>query len=563
MRNTVLVSKQFFIEYKSTTIFLIVGALISILHINVFYYSHDTPKWVVFDLFLSAYALFCMGGRRVLSFSYIGCFVLIILYFMLLSLVWSPHKVAGLEFILRFVLTFLFGYCLIVCESEKKLWHLLMILVLVSAFAFSTVFMIEHYVMKITYNVGNFSPIGFMNNAGQVFNIWIPVLVAYCFQARNRKVLILSIIILLLIVHVLMEAATRATIVGLMISELVVFFIVLVKSRSFKQSIRFILINILLLSGCLVYSFLNVSSTDRMYDKLTSFTDSQTYKGMGSRYDMFVNTWEMAKDNPLGVGVNNFEYIHPKYAFPGTDHASPMVSEKVILRTPHNIILKMYSELGIIGGTFFAFLLMCLFFCAFYNALKGEIYDKWLLIATMSTLFHSLLSAVFLTPVSLFFSSILFAVIIKRFYINFNVRFEIAVKIPRGAYVLLLLVPAMSLSWMASEFYAFRGLVRQDISDLELSLKFNSSNDRALYNLSQIRWYRFKDSKGSLKNIDEFLSLYPYHISGLMIKAERQWLLKDYIGANYTLSKLLSFYPKFDRAKRLHFMVNQHLRKTT
>ncbi|MBU2712204.1 O-antigen ligase family protein [Zooshikella harenae] len=563
MKNIVLVRKQLFFEYKNTIIFLIVGALISILHINVFYYSHDTPKWVVFDVFLSICSLFCLRRRHVLSFSYIGGLVLILLYFMLLSLVWSPHKVAGLELTLRFSLTFLFGYCLIIDVSASRLLRLLMIAVFVSAFAFSIVFIIEHYVIKAPYNVGNFSPIGFMNNAGQVFNIWVPVLVAYCFHVMNKKILTLSVIILLLIVHVLMEAATRATIVGLMLSELIVFFIVLVQTRSFKQSIRFILINILLLSSCLAYSFLNISGTDRMYDKLISFTDSQTYKGMGSRYDMFVNTWEMAKDNPLGVGVNNFEYIHPKYAFPGTDRASPMVSEKVILRTPHNIILKMYSELGVIGGTFFALLLMCLFLCAFCNALKGEFYDKWLLIATMSTLFHSLLSAVFLTPVSLFFSIILFAVILKRFYINFNVRFKFTVKIPRSVCVLLLLVPAISLSWMASEFYAFRGQLRQDISDIKLSLKFNPSNDRALYNLSQIRWYRFKDAKGSLKNIDEFLLLYPYHISGLMIKAERQWLLKDYIGANYTLSKLLSFYPKFDRARRLHFMVNQYLRKAT
>jgi O-antigen ligase len=61
----------------------------------------------------------------------------------------------------------------------------------------------------------------------------------------------------------------------------------------------------------------------------------------------------MTIDNPIGVGINNFEYFHPKYAKPGTAAASTMVNEHSILRTPHNLILKLYSELGYFGGSIF------------------------------------------------------------------------------------------------------------------------------------------------------------------------------------------------------------------
>lgn len=63
------------------------------------------------------------------------------------------------------------------------------------------------------------------------------------------------------------------------------------------------------------------------------------------RIIMYMNTVRMILDNPLGVGLNNFEYIHPLYGQAGTPMASPFMNEAEILKQPHNFYLKSISEL--------------------------------------------------------------------------------------------------------------------------------------------------------------------------------------------------------------------------
>ena len=134
------------------------------------------------------------------------------------------------------------------------------------------------------------------------------------------------------------------------------------------------------------------------------------YLSMGTtkREALFRNTFEMALENPKGVGVNNFEYLHPKYANLDT-RPSPYVSDSTILRTPHNISLKMFSEVGYIGGIVFILIVLSILWSGLKSAYFGTYTEKWLFVALFALLFHAHFSAVFLTPGSLFFAVLLFS----------------------------------------------------------------------------------------------------------------------------------------------------------
>ncbi len=542
------------IENPGYYFILVTGLFISTLHFNVFYYSHDTPKWFVFDIATTLFVAYSLRNQKQIQFSYLGALVLTLIYLMVISLWWAPHKVAGVEFILRFTNAALVIYCLLKRYSQEKLLEIVLNTIFISALGFSCLFILERYILELSFNVGTFSPIGFINNTSAVFNIWVPGLVIYAVTyQKNRTKLVLSIFTLLVVISVLMEAGTRGAILGLSLSELVIFLIVLRKNA--KQAVAFLTITALLLLGIGIYNVSDSLQNGRLDAKLSVMKNSIGQAGE-SRINMLQNTWQMTLDNPFGVGVNNFEYIHPKYAQVGTQGASSFVNENQILRTPHNILVKIFSELGLIGGSLFTILIIFCFFVAIYNAFKGCYIDKWLFVGVSATLFHTMVSAVLLTPASLFFFVLLMTAVIKRSMLQNRVERRFRLRLPliiKGSYLTIII---FSCSMVFSEYFAFKGRTDYDGDYLIEAVKFNPQNDRALLNLSQYYYYRNKDLEASLDSIDRFLSLYPYHIAGLMMKAERHYQLENMNEAKKTLDKLLDIYPGYKKANRLEQLVS-------
>ena len=198
-------------------------------------------------------------------------------------------------------------------------------------------------------------------------------------------------------------------------------------------------------------------------------------------------------------------------------------------------------------------LVLCyIFFCALYSAFKGNYIDKWLFVGVSATLFHSLFSAVFLTPVSLFFSVTLFSVVTARSLLK--VRFHFSLISFRFAFCFLPILSAMSL---ASEYYSFHGQKRFDSRLLEIALVLNPYNDRALYKLSDVQLRRERNIEDSLTSISRFIAMNPYHIGGLLNKAERLYQIGKLEEAQNTLDKVLDFYPSFMKAKRLQQVIQR------
>ena len=560
IENTTKKLKGISLLWNIPAMLVMSGVLISCFHINLFYYSYDTPKWFIFETvtFAIIISYFFRSPQKNISFNFIGLTALLLVYYMGISLLWAANKAVGIAFILHFINAILLIYVLIKTYDSKKMITILLNTCFYSALAFCILFYFERYVLGHTnYNVGNYSPIGFMNNAGAVFNIWIPVLVLFIvkqYKAKNKILLTLSIITTLLIVSILMEAGTRGTIIGLSLCELIVFAITFRKNK--KMAFIYLAVTTLLLSGMVTYKLFDALQDGRLHGRMlalsTNIADSS-----GQRIQQLTNTWEMTLDNPMGVGVNNFEFTHPKYGKPGTKNASPYVNERQILVSPHNLLLKIYSELGIIFGSIFALIIIYLFISALINAIKGGYIDKWLFVGLGATLFHSMVSAVIITPVSLFFSSILMAVIIKRSTelniltcINLIFR-KNTLKIPFTIKVIYLITPIFYCGIITSDYLAHNGIINRDLKKIKQAVNINPYNSRALYRLSFYELGANHNTEQSLAYIDQFLNGYPYHIAGLLIKAERHFQLKEYRLAENTINKLVAFYPSFKKAQRL------------
>jgi O-antigen ligase len=82
--------------------------------------------------------------------------------------------------------------------------------------------------------------------------------------------------------------------------------------------------------------------------------------GGNGRSDLWKVAWQAGQDHPiLGVGLNNFRVVSPKYVRkPGTLHFVDLIAEKP--HVVHNTYLQMFTETGIVGlGLFLFFVGAC------------------------------------------------------------------------------------------------------------------------------------------------------------------------------------------------------------
>ncbi|MDP2575239.1 O-antigen ligase family protein [Vibrio penaeicida] len=468
---------------------------------------------------------------------------------MVTSFVWSSHVYAGIEFLFRFALFGLSFSLLVTIYNREQRKNLLLSSSVLSATLFSITFFIERW-MNIPVNNGAFTPIGFTNNAGHIFNIWIPALcyIAWCNRFRFLCLLGVSFV-LLSVLHVLNISHIRTTVIALALGGLVFLFLQsrrLLKRGKLSLRIPLVIIGIASLVGYSTsqLSFALPHTLSASFSAIEEPLDS--YR---PRLNMVLNSWDMLKENPFGVGANNFEFQHPEFAKVGTHQASEFVSEKQILKTPHNFLAKVFTELGWIGGILFLLLYLWLIVKAFQLVI-AEPNRWWIFIALFAFLTHSLLSQVFLSPMSYIFAILLFAALIRD-------KKEVTIAKPSNKTVLssvaifALIVPALSFMTTVSHFYHYQGASNQNIEKLVKSVSIYPGNEAAWLELSMAYFYGPKDLDSAIAASESFLSLNPNHIYGRHFYGMLLVYNKDCAKAVQTLGGLLKYYPSYKKAEHL------------
>ncbi len=545
------------------------AALISTVHFSAFYYQYDQPKWFIFEVSFATVITFLLTQQAQITFGPIAILCIALMYLMFCSLFWASHPLAGVEFIVHCGLAFALVNFIVNAISTEKLPLINNAVISIASLFFVMVFLLERGFSQGSYSIGSFSPIGFVNNLGQVFNIWLPLALVSVFIHKNKTLYkVFFLVLAFVLVFILSEAGTRGSIFGLIIGEVFLFLIVSIA----KRKVQYHLLTVsLLLTIAVVVSHFEYGKESRsgvkIENTIAGLIKGDVDKVSSKRLQMYLNTWNMMLDNPIGVGANNFEYIHPYYGQVGTPGASAYLNESNILRTPHNFILKLFSELGLLGGTLCCLLYLVVGCVTLFNAIKGNYIDHGLFIACFALLFHSLLSAVFLTPVSLFFSCLLFASILsrhKRLYPYSWINTKVTLRssgLKTGVKLLMACVPAFALTKLSSHHLATKGVRQFNEKQLIRAVHIYPGNERAWFDLARVQHDMGRPIEVSLLTLERFLTLYPYHIGASFLRA--QWLIE--VGklkeSEYQLRRLLEYYPGFDRAKYLLRYVHVLLQK--
>ena len=123
---------------------------------------------------------------------------------------------------------------------------------------------------------------------------------------------------------------------------------------------------------------------------LTSMLDEGADRG---RYGLWRNTASMVKDHPLlGVGLGNWEYHYPAYA--RGDH----VNVNAAPRRPHNDLLWILSETGVLGLLAYLFLIAVTFRQALQVIRVGSGGDRLFALAMLAVMVAHLVDGMFNFP---------------------------------------------------------------------------------------------------------------------------------------------------------------------
>ncbi len=164
------------------------------------------------------------------------------------------------------------------------------------------------------------------------------------FKQSAWKYLALGLIVVLAVLIVVLQA--RGMLVGLGIFFLLMFIYGIFLDTSKKRFSSKIILGMGLISiiglGTISY-FLVDSST------LISRLDPSTYaesRGANERFALWGYSWGLIKENPItGVGANNWKVAYQQFGLEAIDR----LKYGKALGNPHNDILKIWSEIGIIG----------------------------------------------------------------------------------------------------------------------------------------------------------------------------------------------------------------------
>jgi O-antigen ligase len=131
---------------------------------------------------------------------------------------------------------------------------------------------------------------------------------------------------------------SRGGLIGL--AALMVFLLVLLRGG------RAVLV--LVMAGAVLAALLYVAASPHSLDRITSFDAEGT-----GRADLWRVAWQMALDNPLGVGLDNFRAVSWEYAqaVGPITHLHHLVDRPVVA---HSTYLQLLAETGVVGLVLFA-----------------------------------------------------------------------------------------------------------------------------------------------------------------------------------------------------------------
>jgi O-antigen ligase len=536
------------------------SCLIVTTHWSGIYYQYDSIKWWLLDVFLATYVIINVLSCDQINLSKLGALVLIFLGWGLISTLWACHHYAALETSARYILLAASIYFLSRQLTSQSAEIFLLTVAISSCSCFFIVLATERYLLGQPYQAANYTPLGFINHAGHVYIFWIPVLFWGAIKF-HKYYSTLCAIFLIATLSLLADSAIRASIVGLGVA------CIILGAAYFKtdKSITFKTIGMLSLLAIALVTVSSYQSNDSTINsKLTRVVNAPNLNYASSdRILMYKNTVRMILDNPFGVGLNNFEYIHPLYGQAGTPNASPFMNEAEILKQPHNYYLKAISELGWLGGLAVFCLIFGLIKPAFHLKEDKGSWGYLCLLILVATFLNALFCAVFSNPASLWFFLLVTAsyLAITKFSIS-----TVTIDITQIGRITLVGVAftfiGFSCASLSSQVIANEGFKTQDTVRIRRATEIYPGNERAWFDLAIALYEQDNNPSEAIIVMRRFLSFYPYHIGGRFKITQWYCFQREFARCRAEALHLLSYYPSFKPAQQFYQQAGESIRRS-
>lgn len=347
-------------------------------------YSLDMQSHLLYGSFaalLSMFFVICKLNQKI-EFSITDLFFGIFYIFFLASIKFSQHPYGFHEFIC-FGLGFLIYFFLsqIKLDSLKLKYSLILLIFLTTFF---TIFGITDFVFSPENRLaglfqGDFSYSSYPNAMSDLLLISLPILWLIYIEAKQSKLWqYVCYLLAILYVAALFLTFSRGALLSLVCVLATAALVHIYLKRNFKNTLKSGLhIAGILLVGFLLATSLN-SANKYQYQVADRFAnqDISSQQSTSERTDFFNGAIQITKNNPwFGYGPGGFLFAYPQ-------HQTELLA---VSDHPHNLILKISSESGIVAATAFLLFLLSLFFRSFHILKNAQ--HKSYLIAVMLSIF--------------------------------------------------------------------------------------------------------------------------------------------------------------------------------
>ncbi|MDQ6955476.1 MAG: O-antigen ligase family protein [Mariprofundaceae bacterium] len=562
---------------------------------------NEEPKWALLILcgvwigLAAIWVLWRRSSLPKLAWSWAGLALLFFYVLLAAGIFVAPNTTEGLirfTFWLSCVAVFLTA-----CWAWRhvEVFHTVWIwMITLGSFVFSFRYW-QAYILDYgtpNYNVHVlFSPIGHVSFTGDVLVVLLPVLI-YLLLTKSHAVLrILNWLSVCTITTILLLASSRGAVGGIVMGLTLLTllslrhwkFILSQPWRKFSHILPIGLLVSTLLASFIVYENLpyhyrdlaRVSSNAENngtveYKPLTpdvlqppaAEMWNSLRRALGARTPMYASATAMVMDAPImGQGTGNFFTVYPGFSNRFPDFRDPLSSARTFTTNPHNVVLQIATQQGLIATVLFMGVLLL-----FWWRLSSSVWRKWDMwkaagvMGVTAALFEAMFNHVFFNPASMFVFA-LFAgfwwAALKPMPIVFQ-----APSLPTAIFkpvlmivaVLVILLSVWPTRWLISEWYSGSAMthMRQPAiaaKEYQLAYAWDKDNFRAVFGVAQSA-YQEKRYDDAIVYLEHFENIYPYNPPALNLLGAAYLMKGSYTEALAAFKRAVVILPDFKMAKQ-------------
>jgi len=440
------------------------------------------------------------------------------------------------------------------------------------------------------YNVSVlFSPVGHVNFTGDVLVILLPAMIWMLAASMNPVLRLITWFSVFTSATLLLVAASRGALGGLLVG--IIFLTLIAGRHGWRGNLSLRSTGALwwALSALLVAVIVDMNlpyhyrELVRLSDTVEAAVDlhavkhltpyvaqppfadfwAASYPVLTDRTPIFASTTAMAMDAPwLGQGTGNFPFVYPAWSNRFPDFRDALSGARTFTTNPHNVILQLASQNGLVAASVFMFLLLLLWW-----RLLMSVWREWHawhaagLTAVTAAVFDAMFNHVFVNPASMF----VFALFAGAWWGSLQpagwlskplCKFSLSATRPLAITlaVVTVVLAIWPLRWVVSEWHVGQAMAHArdiDVARAEFAKAYalDPYNFRAVFGMAQTSYMAGQFDQAVMYLLD-FEAIYPYNPPALNMLGAAYLMIGDRNNAARAFARALKILPGFRMAEQ-------------